>query len=79
MKDVVSCDKLRGAAYKRYILRFPNGTTWYVEDVSLEREPTRGTDTSKYPVEKKIKMIPLVVASEEGKAQTGGVSAQPGL
>ena len=33
-------------------------------------EPTRGTDTSKYPVEKKIKMIPLVVASEEGRAQT---------
>ena len=33
-------------------------------------KPTRGTDTSKYPVEKKIKMIPLVVASEEGRAQT---------
>ena len=27
MKDVVSCDKLRGAAHKRYIRRFPNGTT----------------------------------------------------
>ena len=31
MKDVVSCDKLRGAAHKRYILRFPNGTTCYTE------------------------------------------------
>ena len=27
MKDVVSCDKLRGAAHKRYIRKFPNGTT----------------------------------------------------
>jgi len=27
MKDVVSCDKLRRAAHKRYIRRFPNGTT----------------------------------------------------
>ena len=34
MKDVVSCDKLRGAAHKHYIRRFPNGTTWYIEDVS---------------------------------------------
>jgi hypothetical protein len=53
-KDVVSCDKLRRAAHKRYIRRFPNGTTRYVEDVSLERELTRRTETSKYPEEKKI-------------------------
>ena len=53
-KDVVSCDKLRGAAHEHYILRFPNGTTQYVEDVLLEREPTRRTETSKYPEEKKI-------------------------
>src|ERR671920_1892253 len=70
MKDVVSCDKLRGAAHKRYIRRFPNGTTWYTEGVSLEREPTRRTETSKYPEEKKIIMIPRVVASEKGRAQT---------
>ncbi len=38
--------------------------------ITQQWEPTRGTDTSKYPVEKKIKMIPLVVASEEGRAQT---------
>ncbi len=30
-KDVVSCDKLRGAAHKRYIRRFPNGTTCLTE------------------------------------------------
>ena len=72
MKDVVSCDKPRGAAYKHYILGFPNGTTFCIEDAELERELTRGTDTSKYPVEKKIIMIPPVVASEKGKAQTCG-------
>jgi hypothetical protein len=27
MKDVVSCDKLRGVAHTHYIRRFPNGTT----------------------------------------------------
>jgi hypothetical protein len=54
MKDVVSCDKLRGAAHEHYIRRFPNGTTRYVEDIALEREPTRRTETSKYPEEKKI-------------------------
>ena len=35
MKDVVSCDKLRGAAHKRYIRKFPNGTTCYTEGISL--------------------------------------------
>ena len=31
---------------------------------------TRGTETSKYPEEKKTKVIPRVVASEIGEAQT---------
>ena len=79
MKDVVSCDKLRGDANDRYIRRFPNGTTRYTEGVSLEREPTQGTETSKYLQEKKIKMIPQVVASEQGRAQTGSKQFYPGL
>ena len=33
---------------------------------------TRGTETSKYPEEKKTKVIPKVVASEIGEAQTAG-------
>jgi hypothetical protein len=37
---------------------------------SSNREPTRRTETSKYPQEKKITMIPRVVASEKGRAQT---------
>ena len=71
MKDVVSCDKLRGAAHERYIRRFPNGTTCCTEGAApSNREPTRRTETSKYPEEKKIIMIPQVVASEKGRAQT---------
>ena len=37
---------------------------------SSNREPTRRTETSKYPQEKKIIMIPRVVASEKETAQT---------
>ena len=33
-------------------------------------KPTRRTETSKYPEEKKIIMIPRVVSSEKGRAQT---------
>ena len=38
----------------------------------MYRGDTRGTETSKYPQEKKEKSIPKVVASEIGKAQTKG-------
>ena len=38
MKDVVSCDKLRGAAHEQYIRRFPNGTTQYTEGVLPRRK-----------------------------------------
>ncbi len=78
MKDVVSCDKLRGDAHDRYIRRFPNGTTQYTEGVLLEREPTPRTETSKYREEKKIIMIPQVVASEKGIAQTRS-ACRPGV
>jgi hypothetical protein len=37
---------------------------------SCKGEPTQGTETSKYLEEKKIIMIPQVVASEKGRAQT---------
>ena len=69
MKDVVSCDKLRGDAHNRYIRRYPNGTTQHTEGVLSERKPTPGTETSKYRVEKKTIVIPQVVASEKGLAQ----------
>ena len=80
-KDVTSCDKLRGGANIRYIRRFLNGATHRDEDaVSVViRRQTRRTETSKYPEEKKTKVIPLVVAIERGKAQTVTVSAVAGL
>ena len=42
-------------------------------------EQTRGTETSHYPEEKKTKVIPLVVASERGEAQTRVVTAISGV
>ena len=47
----------------------------YYHDVGL----TQGTETSKYLQEEKTTVIPQVVASERGIAQTGGVTACPGL
>ncbi len=44
----------------------------------VKKGRTRGTETSKYPQEKKTKVIPQVVASERGRAQTGIVEAIPG-
>ena len=35
-------------------------------------EGTRGTETSQYPEEEKSTEIPLVAASERGRAQTSG-------
>ena len=59
---------------------FPNGGTQYLEEVlPWNMGRTRGTETSKYPQEEKTKVIPQVVASERGGAQTGGVKARPGL
>ena len=40
---------------------------------------TRGTETSKYPEEKKTTVIPRVAASESGGAQTVRVEARAGL
>jgi hypothetical protein len=32
MKDVVSCENLRGAAHERYIRKYPNETTQLLEE-----------------------------------------------
>ena len=39
----------------------------------VRQEGTRGSETSKYPEEKKENSITLVVASEEVRGQTGGL------
>ena len=46
-----------------------NGVVLTTESIGVERY-TRGTETSKYPEEKKTTVIPLVAASERGLAQT---------
>ena len=46
---------------------------------SHRKERTRRTETSKYPEEEKTIVIPIVVASELGIAQTNFVSARLGL
>ena len=56
--------------------RYPNGETRRSEGPSrcdehiVTDEGTRGTETSKYPEEKKERSILLVAASERGVAQT---------
>ena len=46
----------------------------YTESIGVVRG-TRGTETSKYPEEKKTIVIPKVVASEIGEAQTEAIMA----
>ncbi len=59
---------------------YPNGATHAVEDgiFVVRRRLTRGTETSKYPEEKKTKVISQVVASEREEAQTRAVKAVRG-
>ena len=78
-------DKLRKAtARSKYPLTrgCPNGATHRkrFRYPPVWRGRTRGTETSKYPQEEKVKTIPPVAASERGRAQTGGVARRvPGL
>ena len=56
-------------------MAIPNGETHaqaypQAEYIGLRRQ-TRGTETSKYPEEKKSTEIPSVVVSERGTAQPG--------
>ncbi len=73
-KDVGHCDKPRGAVNRRYIRGFPNGETHHCEPVVSCTEHigaekgTWGTETSKYPEEKKSNEMPIVAASEVGRA-----------
>ena len=74
MKDVVICEKSGEADKRALIPECPNGETHLsqgryllAEYIGFERR-TRGTETSKYPKEKKSTEIPLVAASETGPA-----------
>ncbi len=69
-KDVVSCEKPRGSAHSETIRGCPNGATPHAEGMGPGRGRTLGTETSKYQEEEKTTVIPRVVASEMGRAQT---------
>lgn len=74
MKDVVVCEKLRGVDKHALILRYPNGATHLIYQVSLAEyigleKRTRGSETSQYLEEKKSTEIPKVAASEIGLAR----------
>ena len=75
----VKLRKATGSCTKALIRRYPNGATHRIEDTVPERGRTRGTETSKYPEEEKTIVIPQVVASERGLAQTVTVTAVAGL
>ena len=70
MKDVGACEKSWGAGKQAMIQECPNGETHCGEAAVPEREPTRGTETSKYPEERKSIETPSVAASERGIGQT---------
>ena len=72
MKDVASCEKPRGAASEHRSGDVRMGKPGAGRTASPEREPTQGTETSKYLEEEKSKEIPRVAASEMGRAQTQG-------
>ena len=76
MKDVISCEKLRGGANIHRSADIRMGQPDILKEYHPhKRRRTQGTETSYYLQEKKIIMIPRVVASERGLAQTIDVSA----
>ena len=78
-KDVTSCEKPRGGANGRRSAGVRMGEPAARKARHHDVEPTRGTETSKYPEEEKTTVIPRVAASESGGAQTVRVEARAGL
>ena len=78
-KDVTSCEKLRGGANNLRSGDIRMGQPIPRSRDILSRRQTWGTETSNYPQEKKTIVIPKVVASELGTAQTIDVTAYMGL
>ena len=79
-KDVISCEKPWGEANTHRSADVRMGQPNASDCITTQSvEQTRGTETSHYPEEKKTKVIPQVVASERGAAQTGVVTAISGV
>ena len=68
MKDVLGCDKPRGAAKKLWSGDFRMGQPGMVRIMSPFGGRTQGSETSQYLKEKKSTEIPKVAASEMGLA-----------
>ena len=85
MKDVASYEKPRGAVSTRRSgdVRMGKPSESHVSLPPPEyigrTGQTEGSEPSQYLEEEKSKEIPSVAASERGRAQTGSVSAEPGL
>ena len=76
-KDVTSCDKPCPGANTRPSTDFRMGQPAAGDrGTAPGAGPTRGTETSKYPEEKKTTVIAQVVASERAIAQTAGVATR---
>ena len=69
MKDVVTCEKLRGVGNKLRSgdVRMRKLKNYLLNNIN-KKERTQGTETSQYLEENKVKTIPGVAASEMGKA-----------
>ena len=79
-KDEISCEKPWGEANTHRSADIRMGQPNASDCITAQSaEQTRGTETSHYPEEKKTIVIPLVVASERGEAQTGFVTAISGV
>ena len=80
MKDVISCDKPRGDANNIWSWDFRMGQPNQLKtDYPSKMEANAGNWNILVPAGKGITMIPPVVASERGRAQTTPVTACVGL
>ena len=70
MKDVLGCDKPRGAAKKLWSGDFRMGQPTVSRGTVPLGERTQGSETSQYLKEYKSNEIPKVAASEMGLGQT---------
>ena len=68
MKDVPSDETRKGAASKLRSSDLRMGQPSRCNDLLSVRKGTRGTETSKYPQEKKTDVMALVAASERAPA-----------
>ncbi len=70
MKDVASCEKLRGGAsnLRSADVRMGQPVSGNTESFRFAGKKTRRSETSKYPEEQKEQSIPPVAASEKGTA-----------